>query len=471
MSNKGIHDALEMLARRGVPENINLWQRISSKLNRRFSMLTLRKHPFAAILIALIVFLVVSGGVYALGKTLGFIPGSGFVDKHASIRVLKEPVSSNHNDLQITIDQVVADSVQTTIYYTIDINGEATLKPGAEIIPGAPVCESLPDFVSHSLRLPDGQTVPGGSGGPDVERPYDEDGSTKFKVSDPPIPQDVDTFTFVLGCNQGEVTVQLVPAPKDFVLQVNTVAPQETMGITETTTPVEAIAVTDHLHLDIESYVEMDDGYILVGYRQHDQQDERNFLPASFENISVTDANGTSVEVHDVPQSQNYWPAETNPHRDYWVIKVLGKDYAWPLTVTHQSIIELSTEEVTTFQIDLGANPQAGQSWNLDLDVSIENIGTLRVDYVSLFKGTAPLEDPNSYRLEFSITYGNGESPQINLVDKEHGSQFLGGGAGPEGCTIQIIYPSGFIPSGPLTITVVYSGQIPGPVLDVDWKP
>lgn len=469
MSDKGIHDVLELIARRGVPENINLWQGISSRLNRRFSVITLRKHPIAAILIALIIFLGVSGGVYALGRALGYIPGAGFVDKNASILVLKEPVSSISNGIQITIDQVVADPAQTTIFYAVEVKDKAALKPGAAMVPGEAVCENMPDFVSHSLRLPDGQILPGGSSGPDPNQPYEENGVTRFIAIDPPIPSGVDTFTFVLGCGQGEDTAQLVPAPKNFIMPVITVAPQKTQEIAQSTmTPADILVSTDQPNMNIESFVELDDGYILVGYLQYEPQDNRTLLPASFANITIADANGTPIEVQDVLQGQNYWPAENNADRDYWVIKVLGEDHTWPLTITHQPTFELSSVEVATFQIDLGANPQDGQSWKLDLDIPMGDIGMLHVDSVKLFKGTAPLEDPNSYSLDFSITNA---SPLVTLVDNDHESRYLGGGGGPEGYNIQLIYPSGYMPSGQHTMTVMYSGQYSDPLLTVDWKP
>lgn len=469
MSDKGIHTALDRIAGRGVPENIHLWQRISSKLDRRFSIMTLRRHPIMAILLAILLLLGLSGVVYALGRTLGYIPGSGFVDKNSNVLVLKEPVTANHNGIQITISQVTADSVRTAIFYSVDVKEKSALEPGAEIPSGEKLCENMPDYVSHTLRLPDGQIIPGGSSGPDPDQPYDTSGAARFMAIDPPLPQGVDAFTFVLGCNQGEVPVQLVPTSDDLILPVNTVAPQETQEITQADlSPEESTEMSDQPGINIESFVELEDGYILVGYRQLAQQDGGNIFPASFENITITDANGTPVNIQDVPQSQNYWPVEPDSHREYWVVKVMGKDHAWPFTITHQPTFEFSSAEVADFKVDLGENPQDGQIWNLDIDVPIDNIGTIHIDTVRLFKGTAPLEDPNAYGLDILVS---NDGPQVRFVDKEHASQFLGGGGGPEGFNIQIIYPSGYNPSGLITMTVLYSGQYSGPVLNVDWRP
>jgi TFIIF-interacting CTD phosphatase-like protein len=57
------------------------------------------------------------------------------------------------------------------------------------------------------------------------------------------------------------------------------------------------------------------------------------------------------------------------------------------------------------------------------MDLLIDNIDTLHVYSVRLFKGTAPLESPNAYGLDFSIT---NQSPVVILVDKDHTAQKLG---------------------------------------------
>lgn len=472
MSEKGLKTALDLIARRSVPENIDLWQRIVAQQNRRYSLMKLKKHPFAAILIALSLILLASGAVYAIGRSLGFIPGIGFVDRNPSTLMLQEPVRTNQNGLQLTVVQVVADREKTAIIYTVDAS--QVPPPAADQAPESvtPGCQSVPDYAAHSLRLPDGQILPGGSVGPDPEQPYDLNGASRFIAMDPPLPQGIDTFTLVLGCSQAEAAVHLVPAPDGTILPVSTALPQSPqIDQEQTVSAVEPTVLPSKFSLGIDSYVELDDGYILVGYRQQDPLDDRKTLPLSYFDLTLTDANGNPVEFQEVPDSQGYWPDEKDLSREYWVIKVLGKDPAWPIKVSHLPSIELASAEVAEFQIDLGSNPQAGQSLDLNMEVPIEKIGNLHVASVSLFQGTAPLEDPNAFGLDFLITNGNSESPFVTLADKAHNSQFLGGGGGPEGYNVQIFYPGGYQPSGLISITVVYSGIQNDPAVTVDWKP
>ena len=103
MKNNRMKDALENIARHGVPENTNLWLRLSANLERKTPMTILRARPFVAMLIALLILLALSGVVYALGRVFGYIPGIGLVDQSAPIRVLAEPVSQTRDGITITI--------------------------------------------------------------------------------------------------------------------------------------------------------------------------------------------------------------------------------------------------------------------------------------------------------------------------------------------------------------------------------
>ena len=88
MNEKRMKDALENIARRGIPENTHLWPRISAQLERKSPMNLFRTRPLVALLIALFILLALSGVAYAIGKSLGYIPGVGIVDQSAPIRIL-----------------------------------------------------------------------------------------------------------------------------------------------------------------------------------------------------------------------------------------------------------------------------------------------------------------------------------------------------------------------------------------------
>ena len=121
MKGNRMKDALENIARRGVPENTNLWLRIESRLNTRSSfMQTLRARPGMVIVIVLLALSLLTGVAYAIGKSLGYIPGIGVVDQSVPIRVLAEPVTVEQQGISVTVSKVVADLTRTFVSYRVD---------------------------------------------------------------------------------------------------------------------------------------------------------------------------------------------------------------------------------------------------------------------------------------------------------------------------------------------------------------
>ena len=214
MKDNRMKDALENIARRGVPENTNLWPRIKSRIDQRNSfMQNLRARPVMAIVIVMFALSLLTGVVYAIGKSLGYIPGVGIIDQSTPLRILAEPVVAERDGLTVTVSQVVADSDHTFVAYAID--GIFWPKKG-----GWPMCGVLP-----SLQFPDGATlnvISGGEGprGGRVGYPM----NFETTVSYPPIPSGVSNVTFNFPCiltegtgpENWQIPLELSPAPKDY---------------------------------------------------------------------------------------------------------------------------------------------------------------------------------------------------------------------------------------------------------------
>ena len=85
MKDDRMKDALEAIARRGVPENTNLWPKISVQLGERKSLMqTIRTRPLLMIIIIILALLILTGIAYAVGMATGYIPGVGFVNRKLS---------------------------------------------------------------------------------------------------------------------------------------------------------------------------------------------------------------------------------------------------------------------------------------------------------------------------------------------------------------------------------------------------
>jgi hypothetical protein len=444
-------------------QNMEQTHQKNNILERKPFMSTSRPRPFAAILLSVLFLLVLTGVAYAIGVSLGYIPGIGLVKQDVPIRVLAEPVTTSNDGITFTVMQVVADSERTTIIYSIDAPAPT---PGSltQPVPGEPACKYLPDFISHSILLPDGQILDGGSGEPVTG---DDPNLAYFKVMDAPIPQDVDTFTIVLGCDQGEATVHLIPATSSEILPVitsSTTSPE--INAVEST---ESTAVPDDLGFSTEvvSVIELDEGYLLIGSMRWTNTNLMNVSILS-ENTTIVDANGNPVSFSVEATDPSFWALDYEETYAGWAFAITGKDHAWPITISIKPYGEMAPVEAGSFQIDLGANPQVDQPLSLNLDVPVKDAGVIRVEAVTLLKGVAPLEDPNSYGLSFDITPA---SPRVTLSDKEHPNTPWGGGGGPEGYTTSFLYESGFLPNGPHTITVMYGYPVSSPDLQITWQP
>lgn len=229
MNEKRMKATLESIARRAVPENTNLWPRIAAQLDERESLMkALRARPLAAIPLALLILLSLSGMTYAAAAALGFIPGIGLVENTGGLRVLEQPVSATRDGVIVTVRQVLVYKDHVKLVYEV-----AGVLPTAEFGPGDAGNEtafcSLPDGDAR-LRLPDGTIVQ-----PAALDIYEQ--QPTYRTS---IPAAVNEMTMLLKClphtrlgavpENWEVPFKLVYAPAGTVVgePVKEVIPQPT---------------------------------------------------------------------------------------------------------------------------------------------------------------------------------------------------------------------------------------------------
>ena len=440
------------------------WIACTKQSNKKRPLrLTLRTNPAALILLVLLGLAMTTGAVFALGKFLGYIPGVGFVDQNSSFFVLEKPVRTTKNGITLEILQVVANSEHIVIRYSIDA---PSFIPSAPLPPvqGGPACKFTPDFTAYFLQLPDGTQIPSWGGGPV---------GNDFVVEFPPISSDIDTVTVLLGCDLGNATIHLVPGSTNEVIPVIPLS-TATVQVTqvEPTPSEETTAAKTNYLFTLNDVVNLNDGYILTGVFQQLQVDATNFEPISVVNFEVFDVNDSPVAIETVITGDvNYWSVDSSNLSQSWAIEILGTEHAWPIKIFVQPIIISQPVDISSFTINLGEDPQAGESWNIDLDIPVQNEGMVRVNSVRLIQGVAPLEDPNSYGLDFSILTESYDGPMIILRDKDHTFRSLAGGGGPEGYTISFLYENGFRPSKLLDISVLYQPKTLGPRLEVTFQP
>ncbi len=359
-------DVLDAAAQSHVPDEMNLFPEIAGKLERKPLMHTLRTRPALFILVILMALSLLSGVVYAVGRSLGYIPGVGIVDQDAPIRILAEPVSQTRDGITLTIEQAILTSEKTFLVYSVDgIPQDARPKGegGFFCSPSSPTL-LLPD--GSELRLTDG-------GGDGWENGY------RDSIYYAPIPADVNTVAFVLPClmdvapnaapQDWELTLKFVPAPADIsistVIEVATPQPPATLA-------PDSVSLTESapfmgLRYQLQAVQQTERGYILDTGLNWDVGLYADYAVGTGADVVLTDSTGQTLSLSRLDTA-----VSTDPHQTSLRYSLNSLSFAAPLTLTLPWVgANLPLENTPHFTFDPGPNPQPGQEWQLNQTIEI----------------------------------------------------------------------------------------------------
>ena len=352
---------------------------IDPRLTRRPRLLPAWLVAGAFLLLALIVFVAAGPAnvIAAVRGLFGYAPGYGLVQLDNGLRVLAEPVSQTRDGVTLSVISGLTDGQQTWINYRVD-GIRAEFKPTDEHDPG---CITNPYLV-----LPDGTPLmtAGGSGSGGVTWTQDQ-----FEFA--AIPAGVEHFSLVLPCLNGllegvtpadwQIPLALVPAPADFDVHSVTeyAAPAPTPlpsgGTVAPTTPpgegTETSGAGSGAALQVEKLVDIGTGYAIQGSFTW-LTSKYSDLAISSDELRLLDANGQEVPVEAAYDLLGQ--ATSAPASAAWAIRTDRKDLAGPLTVeldAAQSARSFEAGADNTFSVDLGNEPQSGQSWTLDQTIRV----------------------------------------------------------------------------------------------------
>ncbi len=446
MSSKDFARILDAVARDFVSDEVNLLPQITTRFERMTFRQTLRARPVLKILLILLALTLLTGVVYAIGRSLGYIPGVGIVDTSTGIRVLAEPVSAAKNGKTVTVRQVVADAVRTYITYRVD-----GILP---VTSGFPECAEPP-----ALQLPDGRTLYSTGSGPfGMGSENGQPMSLERSITYPPLPAQAARLSFIPPCQLPVIEMNLVPAPSGFVTPAVEIesaytssGPQiaasataaavveatlevaiasSTMPATRTAsealapTPVSLssqatpASVSNGSGLRLEKVIEMEDAYILIG-----NFTDAGDLPGSLA-ISSPEADAQAYPMQilasngqPIPFTERFdiRPDSYNGSARYWAYDI-PRPVHGPLTLS-LAAIPIHRQDSTRLQLDVGENPQPGQVWELDRAVSlggydfvIEDVYGVKNGYTIHFHSDASL--PEGLSFGFEVETG------LNLADR-----------------------------------------------------
>jgi len=365
MNQKSYRDILDSAAADSLSQNTDLWPGIVAELEIKSFLMTLRTRPLLAILLALLTLLALTGAAYAIGKSLGYIPGIGLVDTSSALRVLAEPVSQTRDGITITVEEAVLSSDKTVLVFTVENIPFDKLSHQVD-----PRC-----YIFEELKLPDGSLLEitgGGQQGGGVWVSGYRHGYT-FE----PVPADVNEATLLIPCILGtlpgalpknwEFPLRFAPAPADMTaLPVIEYTPSpEPSGGTAETNP---IAITN--------VIDLEDSYILIG-------EFAPPIPTGFGTsiipqlnlMSLTDGNGQDVNweyPQDIDQPEL---SSDKPFVETWSLQV-AKGFTPPLNIKYSSRYSypVSPGAPFEFEFDAGENPQPGDKWQIDKTFNVDGI-------------------------------------------------------------------------------------------------
>ena len=396
MKNKLLKDELENIAQHGIPGDINLWPKISTKLERSSSMLHHRYRPFLAILTAALSLLVISGAAYALGRTLGYIPGVGLVDNSAGIRMLAEPVAVTRDGVTLTISSVFAHNDHIELVYDVkgiapenDASQSADARTSPMAFCGGVNIGSAPATEGDArLLLPDGTVLER-----DYTGKYAQNVFSMKPVYLASLPADVNTITFLLDCipqaRRGAVpenwavplALKMVPAGTVVgapVVEVEPMVTQPTPEPADTDLPAtqSSTVPTPVVTMHLSKFVPLDTRAVFYFRLEMEDKDPSliSIMPVS---VYVVDSQGQKI-----PLIGNFaWQPFEHPVGSEFEFTTQGKPADGPLTLVVENAVvyyaplyvnpQQAEPDEMSFTFNAGANPQYGQIWNLDNEFEI----------------------------------------------------------------------------------------------------
>jgi len=410
MKETHMKDALEAIARRGVPENIDLWPQVSARIEGRSLMQTIRTKPLLVVLIVILTLLLLTAAAYAVGNMIGYIPGIGLVNRGAPIRVLAEPASMTRDGITITVKQAVLSSDKTVILFSMENIPFDKLSPRGDL--------QCPQ--SSELRLPNGVLLKSSEGG--------GNGTTtgfEWRFTYAHLPENVNDATLLIPCIQDaapgvlpenwDLPLHFVPAPPDM-----TVIP--VIEITPSPAPAPGTATPVQNPLSITKVIDDSDSYTLVGEFNPPVPSQAGDDWYSSGSIKLGDSNGKEV-IYEFPQDLDL-PSPKSSKTDVWAIK-FNKGFASPLHITYSNLYTLraSSNESVEFEFDAGPNPQEGQSWQLNKEIRLAG-HTFTLASISV-------PQKNSYRFDFTSSDNKISNVGIDILG---GYTSNGGGQDTCGC-------------------------------------
>lgn len=400
-----------------------------------------KRLAWAMIAVALVALVFLSTNptvVNALKRLFGYVPNVGIIDQTADLRVLTEPVTLTRDGFVVTVEQAVLNDEEAVVVYSYHL-------PPDYVFPEGSVSTTREPF----LTLPDGTRL-------DVLQARHVASSDcpecylRYLMEFPPIPAEVNEATLELP---DLINIPDGTAPQDWKIQL-TFKPADASDIApvieQVVTPLPTTVNTDAPGQNVNTYgirnrldkfVAIPDGYILYG---NTSWTDPAIPPygVSTELAFIKDANGVDVPFDYADTGAVFEPGAL---RYDWAFKI-GNNFTAPINLSFAILVSVPADG-GAFIFDPGPNPQLGQKWDINQDVTVNN------EIVHVLSAEQAGIEPGFFQFTMQ---SDSNIVGATVIDLAHPP--LGGGGGGGIPTAGVPFMSGYsyqmpMPQGPFTLT------------------
>lgn len=425
MNKHTSNQLLDEIARESLGQDFNLSSDLMVKI-RKENTKNMKKRTlitaFAAVVVVTAILASVPSVAQAIKRMLGYIPGVGVVEQSIPLRIQKAAVATEFGETIVKVPQIVADSEHVRLVYQIEnIPFEETA--GAQL---QDYCRMMPWLLLPDGRKLDANTVAMNSWG----------GGYSRQLEFAHIDAEVNDFKLVIPCFEGtlkpaedlgiEIPLSLVPAPAGM-----TVYPIVELPTPTAIAPVPATAsAAEQLSLVVSRYIQSEDQLILLGSLGSTSTDFRLSLVDTLD-VHVQDSAGS-----DVALSEDYTLLDQAGQRSAqnlpFAYQIFDPYQAGTATLTIDRAWITRTAD-KTFEFDPGSNSQPGQTWQMNLPITVDDHTVTITDIIRSEKGPG-----------LNIYYTSSEGiTNVSIMDLEHAMTGGGGGSDSTGFGYQGVFPSG----------------------------
>lgn len=345
----------------------------------------LHSRTLIAVLTALICLVLISGGAYALARSLGYIPELGLVTKGTQVRLLASPISRTRDSVTITVKDAIWNAENMLVVFEVQGLSPETYSP-LEPLNTCTVATELHFSNAKPVEPSEGETEP-------LTSEYE----SRYKFES--IPPDATGVTLFIPCIEGalapgilpenwEVPLHFIAAPPDMIQTIVPVIEPTDAAIPQAADPLGTANAQPTIQpqathtnrlpagetqpgagtqnpISISQVIDTGDTYILVGSCHPPAPTQAGEWRSDLRWITLTDDNGQAVNYQ--PPADIHLPAADTLQEHTWAIE-FSKEFVSPLHIhcLMRYALKSAAQDAVRLDFDAGPDPQPGQEWDLN---------------------------------------------------------------------------------------------------------